>query len=232
LDKNYAGMFIIWDRMFGTFEPEIEEPVYGLTKPLASWNPLWANLHAWVELAQDAWRAPRWRDKIKIWFMPLGWTPPGLPEGPRAQPITREALNKYDPKLPLALNLYIVVHFVLTLVLSVMVLDLSDADAPLGSLIVPALLVLWALANLGGILERKIWNLASELVRLAALPALAAWWFETDENSWLMIAAVSGLSALSAAWLLSQRAAFLHSELSSTPEDAAYDASTTQVASR
>ncbi len=84
LDKNYAGMLIIWDRMFGTFQPEQEQPVYGITKPLHSWNPLWANLHAWAELASDAWRAPRWRDKVKIWFMPLGWTPPGLPAGPRA----------------------------------------------------------------------------------------------------------------------------------------------------
>ncbi len=53
LDKNYAGMFIIWDRMFGTFQPEEEQPVYGITKPLHSWNPLWANLHDWAELARD-----------------------------------------------------------------------------------------------------------------------------------------------------------------------------------
>ena len=59
LDKNYAGMFIIWDRMFGTFQPEEEQPVYGITKPLQSWNPLWANLAAWVELFEDAWHAPR-----------------------------------------------------------------------------------------------------------------------------------------------------------------------------
>jgi sterol desaturase/sphingolipid hydroxylase (fatty acid hydroxylase superfamily) len=232
LDKNYAGMFIIWDRMFGTFEPEVEEPVYGLTKPLASWNPLWANLHGWVELAQDAWRAPRWRDKIKIWFMPLGWTPPGLPEGPRAQPITREALKKYDPKLPLPLNLYIVVHFVLTLLLSVMVLNLSDADAPLGSLFLPSLLVLWSLANLGGILERKTWSLTSELVRLAALPALAAWWFDAQDAVWLSIAAVAGMSAVSAIWLLSQRAAFFRGEPSSTSEGSAYSTSPAQAASR
>ncbi|MSR01208.1 MAG: sterol desaturase family protein [Gemmatimonadetes bacterium] len=52
-DKNYAGTFIVWDRLFGTFEPERTEPVYGLTKPLASWNPLWANLHVF----RDIWRS-------------------------------------------------------------------------------------------------------------------------------------------------------------------------------
>ena len=102
LDKNYAGMFIIWDRMFGTFQLEEEQPVYGITKPLHSWNPLWANLQSWTDLAHDAWHAPRWRDKIKIWFMPLGWTPPGLMPRPRAQEVTRTSVRKYDPPLPLA----------------------------------------------------------------------------------------------------------------------------------
>jgi sterol desaturase/sphingolipid hydroxylase (fatty acid hydroxylase superfamily) len=208
LDKNYAGMFIIWDRMFGTFVPEDEEPVYGLTKPLASWNPLWANLHAWVELAHDSWRAPRWRDKLKIWFMPLGWTPPGIPQGPRAQPITRGTLKKYDPQLPLALNLYVIVHFVITLVCSVWVLDLADAKAPLASLVVPVTLVLWSLANLGGILECKSWAMASELLRLASLPALATWWFEPQATSLPPIATVATLAGASVLCLLNQRGAF------------------------
>ncbi len=86
LDRNYAGTLIIWDRMFGTFQAEEEEPVYGLTKPLDSWNPLWANLHVWRDLFRDAWLAPRWIDKLRIWFMPQGWRPDGIagePAGPR-----------------------------------------------------------------------------------------------------------------------------------------------------
>ncbi len=50
LDKNYAGIFIIWDRLFGTFEPEVEPVKYGITTPLNSYNPLWANTHAWFEM--------------------------------------------------------------------------------------------------------------------------------------------------------------------------------------
>ena len=57
--RNYAGIFIIWDRLFGTFEPEGDEPVYGLVKPLGSFNPLWANLHYWFEIgAHVAAHAP------------------------------------------------------------------------------------------------------------------------------------------------------------------------------
>jgi alkylglycerol monooxygenase len=50
LDKNYAGVFIIWDRMFGSFEPETEEPRYGIIKPLKSFNWVWINTHAWFEM--------------------------------------------------------------------------------------------------------------------------------------------------------------------------------------
>jgi sterol desaturase/sphingolipid hydroxylase (fatty acid hydroxylase superfamily) len=207
LDKNYAGMLIIWDRMFGTLQPEEEEPVYGLTRPLQSWNPLWANLHEWVELAEMAWRAPRWRDKVKIWFMPLGWTPPGLPEGPRAQPVTRATLDKYDPQLRLGLNLYVLAQFVVTVVLSVAVLILSDNHAPLKDILLPSLLVLWSLANLGGVLERKRWVLAAETVRLVALPfGIAA--VAAEPLGWLAWAAASGFILISAVWLWCYRLEF------------------------
>jgi sterol desaturase/sphingolipid hydroxylase (fatty acid hydroxylase superfamily) len=207
LDKNYAGMFIIWDRMFGTFQPEEEEPVYGLTRPLHSWNPLWANLHEWVALADMAWHAPRWRDKVTIWFMPLGWTPPGLPEGPRAQQVTRATLQKFDPQLPLGLNLYVLTQFAVTLVLSVAVLLLSDSHAPLSEILFPTVFVLWSLGNLGGVLERKRWALAAEVLRLAALPWGVAS-VVTTSPSWLPLAAGSAFAVVLAAWLLRYRGEF------------------------
>ena len=51
IDRNHGGTLIIWDRLFGTYVAEEEEPVYGITTPLRSWNPVWANLHYWAELA-------------------------------------------------------------------------------------------------------------------------------------------------------------------------------------
>lgn len=208
LDKNYAGMFIIWDRLFGTFQPEEEEPVYGLTKPLQSFNPLWANLHEWLDLASSSWRAPRWRDKVKVWFMPLGWTPPGLPEGARAQQVTRATLQKYDPRVPLVVNLYVLTHFVLTLVLSVAVLTLSDRNVPLSTIVLPALFVLWSLGNLGGLLERTRWGVAAELIRLVVLPFGIA---QFVEGAWHVPALAAGgvFAALSAVWMGGFRREFL-----------------------
>lgn len=77
MDKNYSQIFIIWDKLFGTFQEEMETvpPVYGITRPVATWNPIKINfMHVWL-LIQDAWRTKSWRDKLRIWFMPTGWRP-------------------------------------------------------------------------------------------------------------------------------------------------------------
>jgi len=77
LDRNFGGIWVVWDRMFGSFveEDERDPPVYGTRAPLHSWNPLWANLEVYAALARDTWRAARWSDKLRVWFMPPGWRP-------------------------------------------------------------------------------------------------------------------------------------------------------------
>lgn len=77
LDKNYGGILIIWDRMFGSFveEDDAEPCVYGTLKPLRSWNPLWANLSFYAELARDSWHTKSWGDKLRRWFAAPGWRP-------------------------------------------------------------------------------------------------------------------------------------------------------------
>ncbi len=78
VDRNYAGVLIVWDRLFGTFEPEGAEPIYGLVKPLGSFDPLWANLHRWVEIGSMARRTRRLRDKLYAWLAPPEWRPTDL----------------------------------------------------------------------------------------------------------------------------------------------------------
>lgn len=75
LDANYAGVFIIWDRLFGTYVREADdEPVrYGLVKQLGSFNILWAATHEWIGIARDVWSAP-WRHKLGYIVMPPGWS--------------------------------------------------------------------------------------------------------------------------------------------------------------
>jgi sterol desaturase/sphingolipid hydroxylase (fatty acid hydroxylase superfamily) len=73
LDRNHAGILIVWDRMFGTFVPEEEKPVYGLTKNIGSYNPFRIAFHEWIDLWNDVRVAPSWRLKMKYVFGRPGW---------------------------------------------------------------------------------------------------------------------------------------------------------------
>jgi sterol desaturase/sphingolipid hydroxylase (fatty acid hydroxylase superfamily) len=173
LDKNYAGALIVWDRLFGTFQAEAEEPVYGLTKPLNSWNPLWANLHVWRDLFRDAYLAPRWIDKLRIWFMPQGWRPEGLPPYPPAPEVSSQTVVSYETHAPRALNAYALVQFVGALALAVILLAIGESMAR-RELAIDVALVLWALLNVGGIFDHRRWALPSELLRLPVSAAMLA----------------------------------------------------------
>ncbi len=77
IDKNFAQIFIIWDKLFGTFQKELPDvaPVYGITRPVRTWNPIKINFqHVWL-LIKDAWRTKSRKDKLRIWLMPTGWRP-------------------------------------------------------------------------------------------------------------------------------------------------------------
>ena len=75
LDKNHGGIFMLFDRMFGTYQAEEEEVIYGVRNRYNSYNPVWANFEWLASLWKDARMAGRWWDKIRIWFMPTGWRP-------------------------------------------------------------------------------------------------------------------------------------------------------------
>ncbi len=77
MNKNHGGVFILWDKWFGTFQAELDdEPViFGVTKPLLSWNPVWANLDVYWALCKDSWRTAAWGDKFKVWVARTGWRP-------------------------------------------------------------------------------------------------------------------------------------------------------------
>lgn len=99
LDRNYGGILILWDRLFGTFEEEDDrEPcVYGTRSPLRSWNPLWANLQVYRDLAHDSWHARRWGDKLRVWFKPPGWRPADVAERFPKPDFDLSRVTRYDP---------------------------------------------------------------------------------------------------------------------------------------
>ncbi len=199
LDRNYAGVFIIWDRVFGTFEPESERPVYGLTTPLASWNPLWANVHVFVHIARTVRRTRSWRDRLQVIFGHPSWRPAEL-GGPVTPKPIGESQALYDPPLPKALLWYAVAQFVTALAAAFWLLGAAAALPPL-QVLAGGFYIALALAGVGGVLERQRWALLLEEARLLTLLGAIAvlFWAGTAPLAMLGLSAV--LAAGSAAWL-------------------------------
>jgi hypothetical protein len=207
LDKNHAGTLIIWDRMFGTFQQEEEEPVYGIVRPLASWNPLWANVHEYVELWETACQAPYFTDKIKIWFKPPGWQPRGLPDRVPTPDVTADSVVKYHTRLPRWLNVYVVLQFALATGLAVSVM--AARDVPRWQLLWPTALVVISLLVFGATFERKPWAYRLEHMRLLLFSFTLA--LLSTANPWFI--AISGgvlvYLVISIAWFSAYRDLFL-----------------------
>lgn len=172
LDKNYGATLIVWDRWFGTYAQESEAPVYGTTKPLASFNPWWAQVHYWVELARASWRAPDLLDKLRVWWKPPSWHPRGL-EQPAPRPVSPDTFVKYDVPLPRRLTVYVLVHYALLLGgATALIFYAAQLATPLLWAGVAA--VLLNVLAIGALLERKWWALPTEALRVVTTLALLA----------------------------------------------------------
>ena len=101
LDANYGGVFIIWDRIFGTYIDERDDlkPVYGTVKPLKTFNPLWANIEVFYQMILDSYRTKKFKDKIRVWFSPPAWRPDDVKEKYPVQKNDLDNFEKYDPEI-------------------------------------------------------------------------------------------------------------------------------------
>lgn len=113
IDKNHAGSLIIWDKMFGTFQAEEERPHYGITKPTETFNPVMAHIRPLQQLWDDVKEVHGW-DKVRLLFKGPGWFPETA-GGPKLPPEVPVDYKKYDVKVPIKLNAYALVQFLLTL---------------------------------------------------------------------------------------------------------------------
>ena len=204
-DRNYAGVLIIWDRMFGTFEPEVAPPVYGLTKPLVSWNPVWANVHVFGEIATKLRAARSWGDRWRAVFGHPGWLPATL--GPRIVPgpVSPESFKKYEPEVPRPLQRYAVAQFLVVLLASVAFLQAARGLSG-ATLVAGTFYVLLSLGNIGGILEARAWAGPSETARLIIMGGAAGVLLATGGGSpWLLLLAVL-FAVGSLGWVMRLRA--------------------------
>ena len=173
LDRNYGGILIIWDRIFGSFKEEDEKCVYGTRKPLNSWDPLWANAEVYWVLLQDSWHARSWGDKLRVWFKPPGWRPADVAARFPATPFDIEAVQTFHPPMPRAVMWFGAVQFLLLLQGVAAFLWVADS-VPLAqaALWLGALTVgLWAV---GGVLQGRLSITEALLIECAALATITS----------------------------------------------------------
>lgn len=169
LDKNYGATLVVWDRLFGTYAEEVEVPVYGITKPLGTFDPLWAQVHYWFEMAAMARAAPP-GEKLRVWLASPAWKPTGYTVD--VAPV--EGRLKYDRPISRGLTFYVGLHY-LVLIAATFGLLLRHGSMGTVPLVLGGGAVLLALVAFGAFFENRRWAKAAEGARLAlGVAALAA----------------------------------------------------------
>ena len=130
VDANYGGVFILWDRLFGTYKEELEElkPIYGTAKPLKSWNPFKANLDIFREMLVDSTRTKYFKDKIKVWFSRPNWRPEDVKN---KYPIIKNDLENfkpYNPEVSSEVKIYGWIQLLFLLVISAVITSTVGAQ--------------------------------------------------------------------------------------------------------
>jgi sterol desaturase/sphingolipid hydroxylase (fatty acid hydroxylase superfamily) len=205
IDRNHGGTLIVWDRLFGTYQAEEDEVVYGITTPLRSWSPIWANLHYWLELLESARKASRLGDKLRVFLKAPGWQPAergGFVAAPEVDPKT---YRKWEAPLPQGLGAYALVQFALLLITTGLLLRVQDRMGR-GAFALAAAGLVASVAALAGLLERRAWAFALETARQLGLAAAAALVYASLPAPLVLGALLLGLVSLS--WLFALRGRF------------------------
>jgi len=173
IDRNYGGITMLWDRLFGTFVDETEKCVYGTRAPLDSWDPLWANLEVYADLARKSRQAPRLRDKLALWLMPPGWQPASAGGPPWQKPaFDVRSVRRFDPPMGRAAHAFAWAHFAIVLVGATTLLWYADT-LPFPMLAAASLAVLAVLWLIGAVMQGRL-RVTSALGAEAVVGALLA----------------------------------------------------------
>ena len=172
-DKNMSGTFIIWDKLFGTYSDQTEEPYYGVTIHPESWDPTYLNFHWFIVLYRDMKAATHFVDKILIWFKPPGWRPRNLPPYEKKPAHDAKSQVKYRTVALPGSTPYLLFQLVACMAIMFLVIANHSPIHTWEKVAVFALLWL-SVTAWGGILESKPWVGALEGVRLVIFGVLGA----------------------------------------------------------
>ena len=173
IDRNYGGVLIVWDRIFGSFVEEGEKCVYGTRAPLNSWDPLWANAEVYWSLAKDSWHARSWADKIRVWIKPPGWRPADVAERFPNPAFDIAKAGRFEPARTKGLVWFATLQFALLLV-GVVAFLWNAEGMPLADAAVWVLVQSLAVWAIGAAMQGRITMLEGILIEVAALATATA----------------------------------------------------------
>lgn len=183
LDRNYGGVLIVWDRIFGSFKEEDEVCVYGTRSALKSWDPLWSNAEVYWSLARDSWRTRNWQDKLRVWIKPPGWRPADMTARFPRPAFDIARIERYHPRVSNDVMWFGAIQFVFLLAGVAQFLWLADRMPLAASAVWLATLSagLWAV---GAVLQGRISILQVLLIDVAALATATAALGLPDAHRW------------------------------------------------
>ena len=173
IDKNYGGLLIVWDRLFGTFKEESEQvkPIYGIRSPLSSWNPIWANLHVFFGMVRDAWNTQAWRDKCRVVWSKTGWRPADMAARYPQAKADLAKFKKYNPALSTRIHGAVVAQYILLSFFHFWSAG-NASQLPLPLLWMAVIAQGYILVVVGAVLDRKPYARQLEYLRLFLLTSM------------------------------------------------------------
>jgi hypothetical protein len=195
IDKNHAATLIIWDKLFGTFQEEAEAPVYGITTPSRSWNPVYLQVKHFGDIWTDFKRVDGLLNKLKVLFYKPGWLPEAMGGYRAPQVVDGATYEKFDVTVPFRLNVYVLSQYLFLLgFTSYFLFGLPQFDW--GERLAAVVLVFIGVAALGELLAAKKWATAFEVFRLMASAGLLIYLFPFSAM-WILAPAAVLVSLLS-----------------------------------
>ena len=208
IDRNHAGVFIVWDRMFGTFQKERVKPTYGVTRPTDSFNPVYAQWKPVSDLWQDLRTIPGLWDKLRFLLSPPGWYPESLGGAQNAPAITGEE-QKYNPKPSARLTVVLMGRWLMLLGMALLALENKETISTMelaGALtwVFCALAAVGELWNKGWSRGRLAlsWTVDLSFVPAAVLLSSGLGW---GYAPWVFLAGLSASATTWALWASSKR---------------------------
>lgn len=180
INKNYGDLFVFWDKLFGTFQKEEEEPVYGITHPLRSYSFIWQHVHYFGELFYACYRQKGLRAKLRLLF----GSPDQLDQGIRNQLERRLIPERTGKKALHTFKAYLVVQ-VVVIVTILFVLALFVNRINLTDRVTASLFILITLINCGALLQQRRWIYYLEYIRLFVV--ISYWSIRTGSHEvWII----------------------------------------------